>query len=337
MTPVFQPAGAPGSTAATAQRSLGASQRYFEGQQSMMERASRQRMEEEAHRVRMEQTAILRPVAEAKAKADIAEANAHLVGVQQSEDMRNAANQLAPAARKAFDEMMVLADPEMREQAAFEWIGKYGQLANVGAFKDEWSAKKDIVAKIHVDASTLRNLNAKTAAEKELIAARGTEAEKVAGIRSETSVETAKIRAAGQSPEAVKLREAAAAARANNDEEGAKFYEAILTKKGHIAEPKKLEIERLRELRAAAEDAGDAAGAKEYTDRIAKLTTIVLDPTKQAIANVITGGGSATPKPAPAASPAPKPAPAPAPVPTVKPASQMSDEELASFMFDQKK
>lgn len=327
-TPVFQPAGPPGSTAATAQRSLGTSQRYFDTQQSMMERASRQRMDEETHRIRMEQASILKPVAEAKAKADLAEANAHLVGVQQSEDMRNAANLLAPAARKAFDDLMVLADPEAREQAAFEWIGKYGQLANIKTFSEEWSSKKDIVAKIHLDASTLRNLNAKTNAEKELIAARGTEAEKVANIRSNTSVETAHIRASGQSPESVKLREAAAAARESGDEEGAMFYESILKKKGHIAEPRKLEIERLRELRAAAEDAGDVAGAKEYSDRIAKLNTIVIDPAKQAIANVITGGSGTKPPPASAT---------PAPAPAAKPPSKMTDAELESFMFGPKK
>lgn len=293
---------------------------------SMMDRASRRRMAEETHAMQMQQEEILRPVREAKANADIEAAKAHIIGLKQTEDASAAVNAIVPQARADFDEMLQLADPDFREQAAYEWIGKYGQIANVKTFAGEWGAKKDIVAKIHQDASTLRMLSLKTETEKEAIAARGETATGVATIRADATRDAAMTRAHGATPEAVKLREAVTQARDSGDEQGAADFEAILKKRGFIPDQKKLKLEKLRELRQLAKDDGDTDGVKEYSDAIAKEVALTVDPIKQKVASMIPGGDARNP-----ATPSPSPAPAPkAPAP-------MTPTELNNFFFGPKK
>jgi hypothetical protein len=329
--PTFQPESRPGSTGAAAINSLGATQQYFSGQQSMMERASHRRMSEESHALQMHQAELLRPVLEAKAKADEADAGAKLAAVRRTEEMRAKAAGIADQARGGFNDLMLIEDPEAREQAAFEWIGRYGQLASVKEYEGEWNSMMTAIGKVQLNASGIRTLTAKTEAEKDVLRERSlvaTAAEKeLIKARGEQQIEVAKVRATvPPRNEFMGIMSALTQAKADGDTEAEEFFRGRLARLSHIPASRRLEIESLLDLKRAAEEAGDEEAAAVYEDRIAKVNTIVIDPMKQAIATRIGGG------PAPAKPPAKQAAPS-----APKEPAKMSDAELESFMFGPKK
>lgn len=302
---------------------IGTSASLMERAQARQVREQQMRINEEENDRRRQEFEVLAPAVRAKALADLKKVEVDVKGYEQAELARTSAMTMLPTARAIFDDLMNLEDPDMRSTAALQWVGQYGHLGNIAEFENEFNSKKDIAAKLYTEASALRTMKLKS--EQELEEAR---------IRGENAKSSTV-------PEAVKLLEAADTLRAAGNIEGAKALEAIVGKKGHIAEPRRLELERLRELRNAAEEAGDTLGAEEYNARIAKLNTVTVDPMKQAVANYMNRSGSPAQETAPARAPATSQAATPAAAPAKPQAprnpAQMSDSDLESFMFGPKK
>lgn len=284
---------------------------------SMMERAQRLRMDRERHQQQMADNKLFQPLKEAKAKADLADANAHLDAVTATEQTRGRIADVLPQARREFDDILTLADPDAREAASFQWMGKYGQLDNVAAIAPEWQGKKGILGKMVQESMGIRTREAQTQAQKELISARGEVAEKVAGLRASTR---------GSTPEIIRLTDAMKAAEEDGDEETASFYKARIKRISNFAPQQKFEVEKLIELKRAADAGGDTEASAVYADRLKKITQQVTDPVKQAIADKVNGTTAPTPGVVPA-KPAAQTAPA------ANPPAKMSDEELSNFMF----
>ena len=174
-TPVFQPAGPPGSTAATAQRSLGTSQRYFEGQQSMMERASRLRMDQETHaanqaaaeRAKIED-AIMLPVKQSEARMHVAKVEAGVRNLARTQDLLAEFQKESQVAEEEWLSVMKIADPKSQANAALEWTGKWMKYAPLGDFSPIWNQRKEIAATFSKHAMDLRVIREKLNADTEL-------------------------------------------------------------------------------------------------------------------------------------------------------------------------
>lgn len=275
---------------------------------SMMQRASQLRMQKEQHDLQMKQAELMQPVAEVKAKADLASAQSALASHVQMQKLREQAATAAPIANSEFIDASTLADWDQQSAALSQLQAKYSWMANV---RDEsgnqiYNGFLSAIDKARANAFMRGQIDARIEGVNEGVEKRGDIQKSIAGTRADSAEEVARTRAAAQKTEAERLRASLAEAEASGDTEGANFYRGILQKKSTSAAPKKLEIERLRELRAAAEDAGDMQGAQEYSDRIKKINAIT--PGFGDMINAVRGSGAsaaAEQKPAPTTEPRP--------------------------------
>lgn len=245
----FRPAQAPGAITAASRAGM------VDGF-SMMDRAQIMRLRQQEEARRQAHDNIMRPVTEAKAKADIATAAVHLDGLRRAEETRTAMTSLLPAAREHFDNLMLLENPEDREMLATEWMGKYAQLDSVAEFAPEFSAKKEIIARALVEAEAVRELRRKTAAEKEKIEARG-----------EAEADIVRATGRGMTVEQ-KLMRQRDSARASGDYELAAEIDEHLAKRKYIAPASKPEAYQ-RELDEARQR-GDQEAIALYQSMLEK-------------------------------------------------------------------
>lgn len=268
---------------------------------SLMERSQQMRLRQQqatqsaaAEEDRKKRETIMMPVMLAKAKADVLELAVHVGGLKQTEEARAQALTTLPTARSDFDGLMQLADPDAREQAGLEWIGKYGQLANVAAFKDEFTTKKDVIAGIHQEAMTLRHLGQTIEGQKEVANIRAAAAVETAGVRVEAGDKVARYRK--------QLQEATSA----GDEEGVALYSSLLQKAAASPINTAYGSDQMRQKLEEAKANGDPDEISFWEKRIKALNSRGV---KQSQAEMIKGvldalpGGSGTPAAKPAAAP----------------------------------
>ncbi|WP_414664267.1 hypothetical protein [Horticoccus sp. 23ND18S-11] len=217
-------------------------------------------MQEEESARQQQKFQILAPAMRAKQAADIADAQTHVVGLEQTEAARAAASSVIPKARAEFDEIMQLSDPDSREQAGLEWIGRYGHLDNVQAYSKEFDAKKNVVAKMHTEATALRHLTQSIAGQKEVAKVRGDTAIEVAGTRAAAGDKIGRYRAS--------LEEA----RQAGDDEGVALYENLLQKAQASPINTAYGSEQMQRKLEAARAAGDPEETAFWEKRIKALT-----------------------------------------------------------------
>ncbi|WP_404420751.1 hypothetical protein [Nibricoccus sp. IMCC34717] len=128
--------------------------------ESLHERNQRLRLETERQQLAQQQAEILRPALEAKAKADIATANAEIEGVRQTETARAGAMEILPTARAEFDKAMTIADPLERSNAMATWAGRYSHLSALGPLSAEFDSKSKLAAKLIEDGLHLHKIDA---------------------------------------------------------------------------------------------------------------------------------------------------------------------------------
>lgn len=214
----FIPGGNPTDISGAFNSGLGTAQSMMERVQSMRVRDQQAQIAQQEEARRQAEFAILKPAMAAKATADMAEAKAHVTGLEQTEAARAAASEIIPRARAEFDALMQLEDPNMREAAGLQWIASFGHLENVGAYNKEVAAKKEIVAKMHMEASALRKLQLDINGQKEVAQIRGQTALAVADTRATAGDKIGRLRAS--------LEEA----RSAGDQEGVTLYTNLLQK-----------------------------------------------------------------------------------------------------------
>lgn len=248
---------------------------------------------------------ILKPVQEAKAKADIAEQLVSLDGAEQTEKARANSYGMLPTARQDFNDMMLTADPDSRVQNARDWLGKYAQLDSVKELQPEIKSYKDAIAGILTENLAMKHYDSAIAvaetgaASREAVA--GTAAgsrEAVAGTAAESRVEAANIRAQAASPLEKQVMSIKAAEKAGDTESADLLREALDKKSGG----KSYELEQSISLRDEALADGDKERAQMYQDRINKIDSFAAAPINR---NLPASGRPAAPK-APAATALPR-------------------------------
>jgi hypothetical protein len=307
----FIPGGGAGNIVGALNSGLGTGMSMMDRVQSMRIRdqqlgLNQAQDDREAERLDMERQkfAVLQPALEVKAKADIAQANATVAGLKQSEEARLKANILYPKAIAEFDAMMDLEEPNMREAAALKWLGQYGHLENIQQFSKEFSSFKNIVGTIHKEATALRALTKRQEG-----------AEALAGIRANNATEIATIRSKYGDKAGVwyeKLQQA----RADGDTEAIDLYTSLLDKaragSTNTAYGSAQVFQELEEARKR----GDPGPIALWEKRAAMLQPRAGKNPTATIEGILNGLGDAAPA-APAAAtkgPTTKPAAAPAPV-----------------------
>lgn len=263
---------------------------------SMMDRAQQRRLNEEADQRareeearRADQAAILRPALIEKANADVAEAKAHVAGLEQTERARAAASSLAPTARQEFDAIMQMPDADERELAGIRWVARYGQLENIATYSKEFQSKKEMVAKMHTEAAALRQLTLKIQGDKDVAKLRGENAIKVAGTRAEAGDKIARYRSELE------------AAREAGDEEGVALYSSLLQKAAASPINTAYGSEQMQQKLEAARAAGDPEETAFWEKRIKALTERGVRKDPAELADALSKGFGAAPGTAPAA------------------------------------
>ncbi|HVW21682.1 MAG TPA: hypothetical protein VHC86_10750 [Opitutaceae bacterium] len=287
---------------------------------SMMERAQRMREQQQSMDLQAQQAAILQPAMRAKAQADIAEAGATVDAITQAQNMRTAVAGLVPQARADFHNLMLLPDPNDRTRAGLEWISKYGQLANVGAYKQEFDTNKDVIAHMNLEANALAMLKLRNDGILAATQSRGTNSANVENIKAAAKTASAQIMADARQPEIVKL--ASALGDAQDDVTRQALQDRINRITNIRPETKSAYIQAVQAYKQATAS-GDTANAQLYKAQIDKLNTLSQRQPAPAPTSSI---------PVPAASAAPAAAPAAGASPAV-PAPAMSNEDLQRYFF----
>jgi hypothetical protein len=115
--------------------------------QSMMERASAMRNQEELMQMRRAEHAIMLPLREAQAAAEIAKAR---TSYQSAINMQKTMENLYPMAEKArmdFNFINQIEDADARAKASVEWLSRYQQLTNLKDLEPEFSSLSNLAAK----------------------------------------------------------------------------------------------------------------------------------------------------------------------------------------------
>lgn len=303
----FIPGGGAGNIVGALNSGLGTSASMMERMQARRIRDQQARQQAEAQERERQKFEILAPAMRAKSAADVIEAQVSVQGLEQTETARASATAIIPQARAEFDEIMQLADPDIREHRGLEWIGRYGHLDNVSAYSKEFAGKKDVIGKIHQEATALRHLTQQIAGQKDVAKLRGEAAVEVAGTRAAAGDKISRYRAA--------LDEA----RQANDPEAIELYSNLLQKAAASPINTALGSEQMQRKLEDARAAGDAEEISFWEKRINALTqrgvrkpTGLEDPRAKAWLDGLNGG--AKPAAAAPAAAAPKPTTGAAPV-----------------------
>ncbi len=250
---------------------IGTGASLMERSQAMRLRERQAQIAEEENARRQHQFEVLKPAMAAKATADIAEARAAVTGLEQAETARSWANKILPQARADFDDLMQLTDPDARELAGIKWIGTYGQLESVAAYATEFKSKKDIVAKVHTEAATVRHLTQQIEGQKEVAKIRGETAAEIATTNAGSRIETAQIRATS-SDKIARLRQNLQEARDAGDSEGVSLYSGLLQKAQASPINTALGSEQMFQKLEEAKADGDADEVAYWEKRVRALT-----------------------------------------------------------------
>lgn len=164
-------------------------------QQSMMERASRNRQNDQMEQMRaqeIERARVLMPVIRAKAQADISTANASIANNTQIEMLRQKAADVSPVANAEFLEAIQLSDWDQQEtelaklQAKYQWMNS---LPEYKGFVDTLNNKR-------TDAFKAATIDRQMQASIEEHDRQREAAREVAQIRADASIENTKLRTA---------------------------------------------------------------------------------------------------------------------------------------------
>ncbi len=147
----FSPQGAPGETGRAYIDSRNASESWMDRAQNR--KASEQNMELQRQQIAM--NAILLPVKQATAEADLVKAKTDLDGAVQTQGTRKGAYALLDEARQNFDFINLIPDDKVRARASREWLSRYSQLQNIAELKDEMSVKNHLATSNILDAQKI--------------------------------------------------------------------------------------------------------------------------------------------------------------------------------------
>lgn len=168
-------------------------QKGLDRQQSMMERASRNRQNaqmEQMQAMQMQEMRAKMPVIQAKAQADISTAQASIANNTQIELLRNRAAEVSPVANAEFLEAIQLADWDQQETELAKLQSKY-QWMNV---LPEYKGFVDTVNNKRVSAFQAATTDRQMQASIEQQDRQREAAREVAQIRADASIENTKLR-----------------------------------------------------------------------------------------------------------------------------------------------
>lgn len=147
----FEPQAKPDETVRNAIDLLGT-------QQSLMQRATQAKQMERMRELQIAQEEFMQPIKRATAQAELFNVGQQYDAALQTQQTRKQAYEMLPAARKEFDSLISIQEPERRETAALDWAARYSQLANIQEIAPEWGAKLNIAAKMSVEAQAIRKM-----------------------------------------------------------------------------------------------------------------------------------------------------------------------------------
>ena len=204
----FTPAAAPGHVFRDATSG-------FESGQSMMQRASLFQQQKEMQQMQLKQAQqkltqdiIMAPIEKARTEAELA---TYEVQLQSALDQQNFEKTLAgvvPQAEKEFNELMLIADPGARANAALAFSGKYAQLKNTKKWGQQFSAYDQIANTIYRENSAMEKLAAGGEIRREIETVKSGAKADLAKQAEENKLAIAELKAANkQGPAAQKMQE----------------------------------------------------------------------------------------------------------------------------------
>lgn len=149
---------------------------------NLMQRAAQSRRQEELY-------ALERPVLEANAAAQVAEAKLRYDSVVRNEASRAQALSLYNKAADDFDFINTVTDDRVRANLSREWLGRYAQLANVKELKGEMDQRTHVAMQNITDMLKINMLKTAETRSFEALTSGFSEEEKAAAAKVKTGLQ----------------------------------------------------------------------------------------------------------------------------------------------------